>query len=53
MHEEEYKIVKFDQYCKTCKHWKENDEGHEYPCNECLENPTNLYSHRPVNWEEA
>ena len=46
----EYKEVYFDQYCETCKHSKvkETDD----PCYRCLEHPTNLYSHKPINWEE-
>lgn len=50
MNEYVYKEVYFDQYCKTCKH-KDLDE-HEDPCDECLNEPQNLYSHKPVNWEE-
>lgn len=46
----ENKIVKFDQYCKTCA-YKETPES-EDPCNECLNNPVNLYSHKPVKWKE-
>lgn len=54
MDEQIYKEVYFNEYCPTCKHkkvenglWYEDD-----PCNECLDNPTNLYSHKPVNYEE-
>ena len=48
--EDIYKEVYFDQYCKTCEHKdeKETDET----CNECLTNPVNLYSHKPVNYKE-
>ena len=48
--EESYKEVYFDQYCKNCKHekMKEIDD----PCDECLNNPVNLYSHKPVMYEE-
>ena len=48
--EESYKEVYFDQYCKNCKHekLKEIDD----PCYECLNNPVNLYSHKPVMYEE-
>lgn len=46
----EYKEVYFDQYCETCKHSKVKET--EDPCYGCLEHPTNLYSHKPVNWEE-
>lgn len=47
--EQEYQEVYFEQFCKTCKH----EETYECddPCNECLENPYNLYSHKPVKWE--
>ena len=50
MDEELYKEVYFHEYCKKCKHVQVKDT--DEPCNECLENPTNLYSHKPVNWEE-
>ena len=43
------KEVYFDQYCKTCKS-SLIPEGNE-PCAECLENPTNEYSHKPVNYK--
>ena len=46
----EEKEVYFKQYCGKCKH-KDKLEV-EYPCNECLSNPTNLYSHKPTNFEE-
>lgn len=48
--DEPYKEVYFDQYCKTCKHKDVSDV--EDPCDECLSNPINLNSHKPVNWEE-
>lgn len=46
---DDYKEVYFDKYCKTCKHTKKKDT--EEPCDECLDNPINLHSHKPVNWE--
>ena len=49
--EGDYLIVDFKKYCETCKH-KDVKETKD-PCNECLENPTNLYSHKPVKWEDA
>lgn len=45
-----YKEVYFHEFCKTCKH--KEVKNTEEPCNECLDNPTNLYSHKPVKWEE-
>lgn len=41
--------VYFDQYCKKCKHKKKKDT--EEPCFECLGNPVNYQSHKPVKWE--
>ncbi len=46
----DYLLVDFKKYCETCK-YKDVKET-EDPCNECLENPTNLYSHKPVKWDE-
>ena len=45
-----YKEVYFYQYCKTCKYCdhKETDD----PCDECLTETMNEYSHKPVNWKE-
>lgn len=45
-----YKEVHFDQYCKKCKHEKNKEK--EDPCDECLSEPVNLYSHKPVKFEE-
>lgn len=44
------KIVNFDIYCKTCKHKGVLET--EDPCNECLTNPANEDSHKPVNYEK-
>ena len=48
--DEMYKEVYFDQYCKKCKHGKEPETSDA--CDECLEHPQNLYSHKPVKFEE-
>ena len=47
--EENMKIVKFEN-CKKCKHF-EKDE-YEDPCYECLLNPVNYASEKPVYFEE-
>ena len=47
---EDYQEVYFCDYCKTCKYYDCAME--EEPCNECLDNPVNLYSHKPVKFEE-
>lgn len=46
-----YKEVYFDEYCKTCEHFEK--EAEEDPCYDCLSEPTNLNSHKPVKWEEG
>lgn len=50
IHENEYKEVDFHKYCGICefKNMKDADE----PCSECLDNPINLYSHKPVKFKE-
>ena len=45
-----YKEVKFDEYCKKCVHKKLKE--HETPCNECLNEPLNWNTHKPVKYEE-
>ena len=44
------KFVEFQDYCHKCKH-KDVPETDD-PCNECLTEPVNYYTHRPVNYEE-
>lgn len=44
------KEVYFDKYCKTCAH-RDLPES-EDPCHECLQNPSNVNSHKPVNHKE-
>ena len=45
-----YKEVYFDKYCKTCKHEKLKET--EEPCAECMGEPLNWNSHRPVKYDE-
>lgn len=47
---EGYKEVYYDQYCKSCKHCEKKDN--EEPCDECLDNPINSYSHKPINYKK-
>ena len=49
MEDNQYQEVYFCQYCKTCKH-NELEENKD-PCDECLSEPINLYTHKPVKWE--
>lgn len=48
--ENPYKHVEFFEHCRKCVHSKKEET--EEPCNECLTHTVNLYSHRPVNFEE-
>lgn len=43
------KIVDFE-YCKQCKY--EDRLPSENPCHDCLNSPTNTYSHKPINFKE-
>lgn len=45
------KFVEFHNWCEKCKYWEKKEE--EDPCFECLENPVNIDSHKPVKFEEA
>ena len=46
---ESYKEVYFGDYCNTCKHLKL--EEYEDPCHDCLNEPVNVYSHKPVYYK--
>ena len=46
----DYKEVIFAEYCSKCEHNKKLEE--EDPCYECLKQPVNLWSHKPVNFKE-
>ncbi len=46
----DYKIVNFNEYCQKCEYF-DLDEYKE-PCHECLNNPVNMDSHKPVNFKE-
>lgn len=48
--EETYKEVYYSQYCKNCKHEKLKE--YDDPCHDCLNEPVNVYSHKPVYFEE-
>lgn len=44
------KEVYFGDYCKTCKYEKNLES--EDPCYDCLNEPVNEDSHKPIRWEE-
>ena len=43
-------FVKFNIFCRNCE-YKETPEV-EDPCNECLANPVNEDSRKPVNYKK-
>lgn len=45
------KEVRFDLYCSICKHAKLGEQ--DDPCFECLQHPSNIDSHKPVNFKEV
>lgn len=45
------KRLDFKTYCKTCEH-KDLEEKFD-PCNDCLAEPMNANSDKPVYWKEA
>lgn len=51
MEDEQYKEVHYHAYCNRCKYRELKDD--EEPCNECLSEPINLHSHKPIKWEES
>lgn len=42
-------IVEYDQFCNNCK-YKDLPDG-AIPCDECLTNPVNTDSRRPIKYE--
>lgn len=44
------KEVYFDKYCNTCEHSKLSQDNDI--CNECLSNPGNYDSNKPIRWKE-
>lgn len=50
MNSEGYKEVYFEHYCKTCN-YKDANEADD-PCDECLSEPMNIYSHKPTKYVE-
>ena len=46
----EYKEVDFKKYCETCEHKDVNEV--KDPCHECLSNPANSHSKKPINYKK-
>lgn len=52
MIEDSCKEVYFGEYCKTCQFEKDDESNTSSPCYDCLNEPVNLYSHKPTGWKE-
>lgn len=50
MDQQNYKEVHFHEFCKKCKYEKLKET--EEPCDECMSEPVNLDSHKPVRYEK-
>ena len=48
----EEKIARFDIWCCQCKHEHDREDDVESPCWDCLAEPVNSYSHKPVYWKK-
>lgn len=48
--DDSYKEVYFGEYCKTCEYCDKAE--YEDPCDDCLNEPVNTYSHKPVFYKE-
>ena len=48
---ENKKEVYFNYFCCSCKYAPRKES--KDPCNDCLNQPWNTASHKPVNYEEA
>ena len=44
------KEVYFGLYCNQCQYYDTPES--EDPCDECLTSPSNVYSHKPINFKE-
>lgn len=44
-------IVEFGVWCPKCEHYEKKEN--ESPCDECLLEPVNAYSRRPVHWKQG
>lgn len=50
MSHQTYNEVHFHEFCKQCKYDRVKET--EEPCDECMSEPTNLNSHKPVKYEK-
>ena len=48
----EEKIVIFSDYCQRCAHYEEDESDPKSACWDCLDEPVNIDSHRPLYFKE-
>lgn len=46
------KIVNYDEYCETCMFYPCDPGNDDNPCNDCLNNPVNIDSHKPIHYKD-
>lgn len=49
--EESYKEVYFGEYCQKCEYENYDENDTSSPCYDCMNEPINTYSHKPVFWK--
>lgn len=47
---EGYKEVYYNMYCNSCVHKAKKNE--QSPCDECLDEPINYQSHKPIKYKK-
>lgn len=48
----EEKEVDYETYCAKCVYKDDDPSNENSPCDECLDNPTNMYSKKPVMFKD-
>jgi hypothetical protein len=51
MQPSEEKEVWYNVYCEDCTHYEEDPSDVDSKCYDCLAEPVNSYSHKPVYFE--
>lgn len=46
------KIVRFDIWCQHCKHYQDDESDPNSKCWDCLDEPVNIDSKKPLYFEE-
>ena len=50
-YESHLKFVEYEKYCHRCEHYEEDEGDPKSKCYECLDNPVNIDSHKPINYK--